>query len=98
MEFQNGRKYRDTLPYEYISIFSPILVSVKIYSIILTTILNDTSLCLVLAGYPPQAALDFINAADETKPPPDRAIIRQSRINMQHKSEEFLRRNQDFLC
>ena len=51
-----------------------------------------------MTGYSPEAALDFINAADESKSPPDLAVIKQSRKNMQPKAQEFLRGNQDFLC
>lgn len=53
---------------------------------------------LVLTGYPPEAALDFINSADDTKPAPAQSIIRQSRKNLQPRAAQFLSGNQDFLC
>ena len=57
-----------------------------------------SSYYLVLTGYPPEAALDFINSADDKKPAPAQSIIRQSRKNLQPRAAQFLSGNQDFLC
>ena len=58
----------------------------------------NMSYYLVLTGYPPEAALEFINSADDTKPAPAQSIIRQSRKNLQPRAAQFLSGNQDFLC
>ena len=61
-------------------------------------VIQYESYYLVLTGYPPEAALDFINSADDTKPAPAQSIIRQSRKNLQPRAAQFLSGNQDFLC
>ena len=53
---------------------------------------------LVLLGYSPEDALQFINAADAKKPPPDYEKIWRSRTNMANTVQNFLKTNDDFLC
>ena len=53
---------------------------------------------LVLLGYSPEDALQFINAADADKPPADYETIWRSRTNMANTVQNFLKSNDDFLC
>ena len=50
---------------------------------------------LVLTGYPPQAALDFINAADDKKTAPNLSTIRPG---IHGPPVELVRDSQNFVC
>ena len=55
-------------------------------------------LFLVLLGYSPKDALQFINAANKDKSPPDYEKIWRSRTKMATTVKNYLKENEDFLC